>query len=102
LLDDLIDAVEAKESVVLTGEPGGKTCLLRALRHSTPPERFRLTYCHNANLGRRDFYRQLCLVLGLAPSATAAAVFCAASSHARISPRNVFTLSARRLHTSTT
>jgi general secretion pathway protein A len=73
LLDELIDAVEAKESVVLTGEPGaGKTWLLRAVRHATPPERFRLTCCHNATLGRRDFYRQLCLVLGLAPSATAA------------------------------
>ena len=73
LLDELTEAVEAKESVVLTGEPGaGKTCILRALRHATPPERFRLSYCHNATLGRRDFYRQLCLVLGLAPSATAA------------------------------
>lgn len=82
LLDELIEAVEARESVVLTGEPGaGKTCLLRALRHATPPERFRLSYCHNATLGRRDFYRQLCLVLGLAPSATAAAVFFAVSSH---------------------
>jgi general secretion pathway protein A len=82
LLDELTEAVEAKESVVLTGEPGaGKTCILRALRHATPPERFRLSYCHNATLGRRDFYRQLCLVLGLAPSATAAAVFYAVSSH---------------------
>jgi general secretion pathway protein A len=82
LLDDLVEAVEAKESVVLTGEPGaGKTCLLRALRHAMPPERYRLPYCHNATLGRRDFYRQLCLVLGLAPSATAAAVFFAVSSH---------------------
>lgn len=92
LLDELVDAVEAKESVVLTGEPGaGKTCLLRALRHATPPERFRLTYCHNATLGRRDFYRQLCLVLGLAPSATAAAVFYAVSSH-------VQDLAQERLH----
>lgn len=82
LLEELTEAVEAKESVLLTGEPGaGKTCLLRALRQATPPERFRLSYCHNATLGRRDFYRQLCLVLGLAPSATAAAVFYAVSSH---------------------
>ncbi len=34
---------------------------------------FRLTYCHNATLGRRDFYRQLCLALS--PKATAASVF---------------------------
>lgn len=92
LLEELVDAIEAKESVVLTGEPGaGKTCLLRALRHATPPERFRLTYCHNATLGRRDFYRQLCLVLGLTPSATAAAVFYAVSSH-------VQDLAQERLH----
>jgi type II secretory pathway predicted ATPase ExeA len=82
LLDELAEAADARESVVLTGEPGaGKTCLLRALRHTLPPARFRLTYCHNATLGRRDFYRQLCLALGLAPSATAAAVFYAVSSH---------------------
>src|SRR5262249_54388657 len=40
-----------------------------------------LTYCHNATLGRRDFYRQLCLALGLNPAATAAAVFYAVSAH---------------------
>lgn len=82
LVDELVDAVEARESVVLTGEPGvGKTCVLRALRHALPADRFRLTYCHNATLGRRDFYRQLCLALGLAPSATAAAVFYAVAQH---------------------
>lgn len=76
LLDELVEAIEARESVVLTGEPGvGKTCVLRALRHALAADRFRLTYCHNATLGRRDFYRQLCLALGLQPSATAAAVF---------------------------
>jgi len=46
-----------------------------------PQAGFRLTYCHNATLGRRDFYRQLCLALGLSPSAAAAAVFFAISSH---------------------
>lgn len=81
LVDELVEAVEARESVVLTGEPGaGKTCVLRALRHALAPDRFRLTYCHNATLGRRDFYRQLCLALGLAPSATAASVFYAVST----------------------
>lgn len=71
LVEELADAAEARESVVLTGEPGaGKTCVLRALRHTLPAERFRLTYCHNATLGRRDFYRQLCVALGLAPSAS--------------------------------
>jgi general secretion pathway protein A len=82
LVDDLTQAIEARASVVLTGEPGvGKTCVLRALRRRLPAEQYRLTYCHNATLGKRDFYRQLCVALGLAPSATAAAVFYAVSSH---------------------
>lgn len=82
LVDDLLQALDARESVVLTGEPGvGKTCVLRALRHRLPQAGFRLTYCHNATLGRRDFYRQLCVALGLSPSATAAAVFYAVSTH---------------------
>lgn len=82
VVDELVEAIEARESVALTGDSGvGKTCVLRATRARVPTDRFRLTYCHNATLGRRDFYRQLCLALGLAPSATAAAVFYAVSTH---------------------
>jgi type II secretory pathway predicted ATPase ExeA len=76
LVEELVETLQARHSVLLVGEPGvGKTCVLRALRQHLPRERFRLTYCHNATLGRRDFYRQLCLALGLSPKATAAAVF---------------------------
>src|SRR5690606_8945205 len=68
--------------LVCSAEPGvGKTCVLRALKQRLPEAGFRLTYCHNATLGRRDFYRQLCLALGLSPKATAAAVFYEVSSH---------------------
>jgi type II secretory pathway predicted ATPase ExeA len=82
LIDDLAEAVEARGTILLTGEPGvGKTCVLRALRRRLSPDSYRLTYCHNATLGRRDFYRQLCVALGLVPSATAAAVFYAVSTH---------------------
>jgi len=82
LVDQLVDACHEHGHVLLTGEPGvGKTCVLRALRHRLPDAGFRLTYCHNATLGRRDFYRQLCLALGLSPKATAAAVFYEVSSH---------------------
>lgn len=82
LVDELAEAVCSRASILLTGEPGvGKTCVLRALRNRLPHDGYRLTYCHNATLGRRDFYRQLCLALGLRPSATAAAVFYAVSSH---------------------
>jgi general secretion pathway protein A len=82
LVDELCEAASERSSLILVGDPGvGKTCVLRALRHRLPQAGFRLTYCHNATLGRRDFYRQLCLALGLSPSATAAAVFFAVSSH---------------------
>src|SRR6266566_1437295 len=82
LVDELVEAIDERESVILVGEPGvGKTSVLRALRHRLPQAGFRLTYCHNATLGRRDFYRQLCLALGLSPNATAAAVFFAVSKH---------------------
>jgi type II secretory pathway predicted ATPase ExeA len=82
VVDALVEALDERASVTLTGEPGvGKTCVLRALRHKLPAAGFRLTYCHNATLGRRDFYRQLCLALGLPTSASAAAVFFAVSSH---------------------
>ncbi len=82
LVDELVTAAREKRSTVLTGEPGvGKTCVLRAARQQLPQAGFRLTYCHNATLGRRDFYRQLCLALGLSPSATAAGVFYAVTTH---------------------
>ena len=82
VVDGLCEAAHEHQCALLTGDAGfGKNCVLRAVRHSLPPNEFRLTYCHNATLGKRDFYRQLCLALGLAPSATAAAVFYAVSSH---------------------
>ena len=82
VVDRLSEALADRASVVLIGEPGvGKTCVLRALRHRLPSAGFRLTYCHNATLGRRDFYRQLCLAMNLSPSATAAALFYAVSTH---------------------
>jgi general secretion pathway protein A len=82
LVDDLVGALDERASVLLVGDPGvGKTCVLRALKTRLPEAGFRLTYCHNATLGRRDFYRQLCLALGLSPSATAAGLFYAINSH---------------------
>jgi type II secretory pathway predicted ATPase ExeA len=80
--DELVEAVSERGHVLLTGEPGvGKTCVLRAVRKKLPEAGYRLTYCHNATLGRRDFYRHICLALGLSPHATAAAVFWAISTH---------------------
>ena len=82
LIDELCEAMRARQSVLLVGEPGvGKTCVLRAIRHRLANSSFRLTYCHNATLGRRDFYRQLSVALGLSPHANAASVFFAVSTH---------------------
>ena len=83
VVDQLLEAIEERQTgIVLTGEPGvGKTCVLRALRHRLAPAPVRLTYCHNATLGRRDFYRQLCVAMGLSPKATAASVFYAVAEH---------------------
>jgi type II secretory pathway predicted ATPase ExeA len=83
VVDELCETLSERGSAVLVGEPGvGKTCVLRALRHRLAPNSgFRLTYCHNATLGRRDFYRLLCHALGLTPSATAAGVFYAVTTH---------------------
>lgn len=82
VVDHLVEACHERGHVLLVGEPGvGKTCVLRAARHRLPEDGFRLTYCHNATLGRRDFYRQLCFALGLSPKATAASVFYAINRH---------------------
>ena len=91
----LIDAADNRECALLAGDPGvGKTCLLRAVRRQLPPSDYRLTYCHNATLGKRDFYRQLCLALGLSPSATAGALFYAVSSHVA----QLFNAGIKRIH----
>ncbi len=82
IVEGLVEAADERENGLLVGEPGaGKTCVLRALRQRLQGPRYRLTYNHNSTLGKRDFYRQLCVALGLTPSATAAAVFYAVSTH---------------------
>ena len=84
-VDALADAImEHATGALLVGESGdGKSCVLRALRHRLVDAPVRLTYCHNATLGRRDFYRQICRALGLSPKATAAGVFNAVSDYVR-------------------
>jgi type II secretory pathway predicted ATPase ExeA len=82
VLDDLGQAVREHQHVLFTGEPGvGKTCTLRALRRTLSDANFRLTYCHNATLKRRDFYRQLCMLFELPPKASSAGLFLGVSSH---------------------
>jgi general secretion pathway protein A len=82
LVEDLTDAVHARACALLTGDPGvGKTCILRALRHALSPEKFRLIYCQNTTVGRRDFYRHICRALNLPRAFTAGDLFLSISEH---------------------
>ena len=82
VVDEIVEAVHERHSVVLTGEPGiGKTCVTRAVRSALDSAVFRFTYCHNVTVGRRDFYRQLCVALGIPKAVTAGEVFLAISTH---------------------
>jgi type II secretory pathway predicted ATPase ExeA len=82
IVDSLVDTVHLRRSALLVGDPGvGKTCVLRSLRHRLRADGVRLTYANNTTLGRRDFYRQICMALNLAPKATAASVFFTISTH---------------------
>lgn len=93
--EDLLDRPDAKEaqtrlkaaivgkaSAALTGDCGvGKTFMLRALETKLNPSRYRVTYICNSGVNRRDFYRQLCMGLGLEAKANAAALFSQVSGH---------------------
>ena len=82
LMNDLCKAISNRESVLLVGDPGvGKTCILRALRQRMDGKPYRFTYCHNATLGRRDFYRLLSLNLGLHTTSSAANLFSSVTQH---------------------
>ena len=75
-LDRLVETVSHRRHALVLGEPGvGKTCVLRALKAELSPAHFRVDYVAHVTLGRRDFYRQLCIVLGVEPKATPAAMF---------------------------
>ena len=78
-LNRLAQAVRHHEHAIVLGEPGiGKTCVLRAFREHLSSAHFRVEYLAHVTLGRRDFYRQVCLVLGIEPKVTPAAMFEAA------------------------
>lgn len=75
-------ALKGKASVVMTGDPGtGKTFVLRAVAEDLQEFPCRIEYLHNSAVNRREFYRQLCLALGLEPKASAASLFRLVSQH---------------------
>jgi type II secretory pathway predicted ATPase ExeA len=77
VVNEVVTCVHERKHAVITGEPGvGKTCVLRAARHALASDpSYRLTYCHNVTLGRRDFYRHICHALGIPCGVTAGDVF---------------------------
>ena len=65
-IDRLVDAVRARQHALVLGEPGaGKNCVLRGLRARLPSVHYRLNYVAHVSLGRSDFYKQVCLALGI-------------------------------------
>lgn len=75
-LDWLIATVRQRQHALVLGEPGvGKTCVTHVLKEDLSPAHFRVEYLAHVTLGRRDFYRQLCSVLGTGPKGTPAAMF---------------------------
>ncbi len=67
-LESIRAMVERKQSAALVGAAGtGKTVLLRALSKSLPEARFRVHYVKVTGLSKRDFCRELCLVVGARP-----------------------------------
>lgn len=75
-VDRLVGSMHRRQHALVRGEPGvGKNCVTRAMRARLPETSFRVAYIANVTVGRRDFYRQLSLTLGLRPRGTIAAVF---------------------------
>lgn len=65
-IDRLVGAVTARQHALVVGEPGvGKNCVIRALKARLSPMHYRTTYVAHVALGRRDFYKQICLSLGI-------------------------------------
>jgi hypothetical protein len=91
------DAAESRECCLVTGDPGpGKTCILRAVRHRLSPTALRPATMRR--FGKRATLPPDLARPRLSPSATAAGVFYAISSHVQDLGRSVC---ASRLPSST-
>ena len=75
-VDRLVETLQARRNALVTGEPGvGKNGLLWLLTDALSPVHNRVVYISHVTLGRRDFYRQLALALGIEPRGTPASLF---------------------------
>jgi type II secretory pathway predicted ATPase ExeA len=91
-IDRLADAVTARQHAVVLGEPGvGKNCVVRGLRGRLSPVHFRLTYVAHVSLGKRDFYKQICMALGIECKLMPASLYAAIQ-------KNLESLAKERVH----
>lgn len=91
-VDRLVDAIRARQHTLVLGEPGvGKNCVLRGLRSRLSPVHFRLTYVAHVSLGKRDFYKQICVALGIECKLMPATLFAAIQN-------NLAALAKERVH----
>jgi type II secretory pathway predicted ATPase ExeA len=78
----ILAAIKGRASVVMTGDPGtGKTFVLRAVEKALEGQPYRIEYLHNSAVNRWEFYRQICIALGLEPKSSAASLFRLVSQH---------------------
>lgn len=91
-IDRLVDGIRARQHVLVTGEPGvGKNCVVRGLRARLSPVHFRLNYVAHVNLGKRDFYKQICMALGVECKLMPATLYAAIQN-------NLAALARERIH----
>lgn len=91
-MDRLVDAITARQHALVLGEPGvGKNCVVRGLRSRLSPVHFRLTYVAHVSLAKRDFYRQVCLALGIECKQLASSLYAAIQ-------KNITAIAAERIH----
>lgn len=81
-IDRLVDGIHGRQHALVVGEPGvGKNCVLRGLRARLSPVHFRLHYVAHVNLGKRDFYRQICMALGIESKLMPATLYATIQAH---------------------
>lgn len=91
-VDRLVDAIRHRQHVAVVGDSGvGKNCVVRGLRARLSPVHFRLTYIPCVGLGKRDFYKQICLSLGIECKLMPATLYAAIQS-------NLAALARERVH----
>jgi general secretion pathway protein A len=91
-IDRLVDAVSARQHALVVGEPGvGKNCVVRGLKARMSPLHFRLTYVAHVALGKRDFYKQICMALGIECKLMPATLYAAIQN-------NLATIARERVH----